>query len=63
MAKSFFAKNKVKFDEKDVSSNEDYKKEMIEISGALAVPVIVIDEEVIVGWDEGKVRKALGLVS
>lgn len=36
---------------------------MIEISGALAVPVIVIDGEVIVGWDEVRVRRALGVVS
>lgn len=36
---------------------------MIEVSSALSVPVIVIDDEVIVGWDEGKVRKALGMVS
>jgi glutaredoxin len=37
------------------------RKEMVELSGALSVPVIVIDDEIVVGWDEGKVRRLLGL--
>lgn len=41
----------------------EYRREMVEVSGALSVPVIVIDDTVIVGWDERKVRTALGIAS
>ncbi len=34
---------------------------MIEVSGALSVPVIIIDGEIIIGWNEGKVRELLGV--
>lgn len=34
---------------------------MIEVSGALSVPVIVIDGEVFVGWDEKTIGKKLGV--
>lgn len=62
MAKKFLVENNIEFEDKDVSSNENAKHEMIEISGSLSVPVIVIDGEVIVGWNQPKLKKALGLV-
>lgn len=61
MAKRFFADHGIKFTEKDLTVNDDYKKEMIEISGSLSVPVIVIGDEVIVGWNEALVKSKLGV--
>ena len=52
--------NKVSFIEKDVS-NEKNAKEMFEKSKQRSVPVIDIDGEIIVGSDESKLKKALGL--
>ena len=37
------------------------RKEMVEKSGQLGVPVITIDDEVIVGFDKPKIDQALGL--
>lgn len=37
----------------------DNRKEMLELSGALSVPVIVIDGEVFIGWNEPLIRKKL----
>lgn len=34
---------------------------MIEVSGALSVPVVVIDDEVFIGWNEDKIKSKLGV--
>lgn len=57
--KEFFKKNKVKYKEIDVSTNQKAQKEMIEISGQMGVPVTIIGETVIVGFDEKELKKAL----
>ncbi len=59
MAKDFLKENNVPFEEIDVSKNKDAAVEMIEKSGQMSVPVIIIGDEVIVGFDREKMRKAL----
>ncbi len=61
MAKDFFAEKGVSFEEFDVASNLEKRKEMVEKSGQMGVPVIMIDEELIVGFDESKISSLLGL--
>ena len=61
MAKAFFRKNKIKYKEIDVSKSEKAAHEMIEKSGQMGVPVIIVDKELIVGFNESRLRKALGL--
>ena len=34
---------------------------MIELTGQMGVPVIKIDDDIVIGFDEGKVRELLGL--
>tara|TARA_B100001971_G_C17665781_1_gene275053 strand:- start:223 stop:453 length:231 start_codon:yes stop_codon:yes gene_type:complete len=58
--KEFLKTNKVSFIEKDVS-NEKNAKEMFEKSKQRSVPVIDIDGEIIVGFDESKLKKVLKL--
>ncbi len=41
------------------SQNDEYRDEMIEKSSQMAVPVIDIDGEIIVGFDEKKLQKAV----
>jgi glutaredoxin 3 len=60
-AKDFFTKNNVAFEDYDVSIDEEKRNEMVEKSGQMGVPVIVIDNEAIVGFDEAKIRELLGL--
>ncbi len=59
MAKSFLKENNVKFEEIDVSKNREAAIEMVEKSGQMSVPVITIDDEVIVGFDREKIKRAL----
>ena len=57
--KTFFKENKVKYTEKDVGEDIDAAKKMIEKSGQQGVPVVDIDGEIIVGFDENKLRTLL----
>lgn len=59
MAKEFFEKNNVKYEERDVSIDEKARDEMIEKSGQMGVPVIEIDGQIIIGFDEEKLSKIL----
>jgi len=59
--KELFKENNVKFTEIDVGSNHEAVHEMIHKSGQMSVPVIEIDKEIIVGFDETKLRKSLDI--
>lgn len=58
-AKEFLKGKKVDFDDIDVSSNKEAAQEMIKKSGQMGVPVIDINGEVIVGFDQSKIQAAL----
>ncbi|MBP7006774.1 MAG: glutathione S-transferase N-terminal domain-containing protein [Candidatus Pacebacteria bacterium] len=62
MAKEFFKTNNVSYTEFDVASDLDKRKEMVEKSGQLGVPVIVIDGDITVGFDKPKISKLLGFI-
>lgn len=60
-AKEFFAENNVAYTEHDVASDLEKRQEMIEMTNQMGVPVIRINDDVIVGFDEGKLKELLGL--
>ena len=45
-----------------MASDLEKRREMVEKSGQLGVPVIIIDNQVIVGFDKPQIDQALGLV-
>lgn len=57
--KEFLSGKKIKFKEIDVSKSEKAAQEMVERSGQMGVPVIDINGEIIVGFDQVKMEKAL----
>lgn len=61
MAKKFLRENNIDFEDMDVSADQAKAQEMVQKSGQMAVPVIDIDGEIIVGFDKEKIIKALGL--
>jgi glutaredoxin 3 len=61
MAKDFFAENNIAFTEHDVASDLDKRAEMVDMTGQMGVPVIRIGDDVVVGFDEGKVKELLGV--
>lgn len=62
MAKDFFKANNVAYTEYDVMSDLEKRKEMVEKSGQMGVPVIIIDDKLVVGFDKPQIAKMLGLV-
>lgn len=60
-AKDFFTDNHVTYTEHNVASDLAKRQEMIQKSGQMGVPVISIDEHVIVGFDEEKLKTILEL--
>ena len=60
-AADFFEEHKVKFTAVDVGEDERAAEEMIEKSGQKGVPVIDIDGNIVVGFDELKLKKLLKL--
>jgi len=61
MSKKFLKENNIDFEDIDVSADQTKAQEMVQKTGQMAVPVIDIDGEIIVGFDKEKIRKALGL--
>ena len=61
MAKDFFKEKNIAYIEHDVASNLEKRKEMMERSGQLGVPVIFIGDQMIVGFNKPKVVQALGI--
>lgn len=61
MAKEFFATHNVPFTEYNVSTDLEKRKEMIEKSGQMGVPVIYIDDEMTVGFDKPRLTRLLEL--
>jgi len=59
--KQFLKDNNVAYQDIDVSSDQAKAEEMTSKSGQLGVPIIDINGQVIVGFDKGKIKKALGL--
>jgi glutaredoxin 3 len=61
LAKDFFKEKGVTYEEFNVGTDLEKRKEMVEKSGQMGVPVIDIDGEITVGFDEEQVTKLLGL--
>jgi len=61
MAREFFTEKGVQFTNYDVASDAAKRQEMIQMTGQLGVPVIVIGDEVMVGFDRGRLAQKLGI--
>lgn len=65
MAKTFFKEHDIEYTEHDVAGDETKAKEMIDKTGQMGVPVIIIadgdKEEVLVGFDQSKISDLLGI--
>lgn len=61
MAKEFFAENNIAYTNYDVSVDAAKRDEMIQMTGQLGVPVIVLDGAIMVGFDKEKLAEKLGV--
>jgi glutaredoxin-like YruB-family protein len=60
-AKDWLTDHKINFEDINVGVDQARAQEMIEKSGQMGVPVIEINGKIIVGFDEEKMKAALGI--
>jgi glutaredoxin 3 len=61
MVKSFLTNNKITFHEINIAEDKAGREEMVRKSGRMVVPIIEIDGDIIVGFDQTKLKEKLGL--
>lgn len=59
MAKEWLTEKNIPFVDYNVGEDMAKRKEMVEITGQLGVPVIRVGDEVMVGFDEAQLAKIL----
>lgn len=59
MAKDWFKANNVPFTDYNVGTDIEKRKEMVELTGQMGVPVIKIENELVIGFNPEKLAKIL----
>jgi len=57
--KNFLKDKGVEFEDIDVSQNQKELEEMVQKSGQMGVPVVNIDDQIVVGFDRDKICQLL----
>jgi len=57
----FLSSRGIDFTAKNVAEDATAREELIARTGRMAVPVITVDDQVIVGFDRGRLQRLLGL--
>ncbi len=61
LLKEYLKEKNIEFEDIDVSQNQEALQELVKKTGAMAVPVIDIDGEIVVGFDKERIDKLLNL--
>jgi glutaredoxin 3 len=61
MAKDFLNEKGIAFTDYNVAQDAVKRQEMIQLTGQLGVPVIVINDSIMVGFDREKLAQKLGV--
>ena len=61
LAKEYFKTHNISYTEHDVASDLEQRKIMVDKSGQLGVPVIDIEGDITVGFDESHLAEILGV--
>ena len=61
MTKKFLEDNSIKYQDLNVAEDKAAREEMINKSGQMGVPVIDINGELILGFDQAQLKEKLGL--
>ncbi|UCD09025.1 MAG: PDZ domain-containing protein [Dehalococcoidales bacterium] len=57
MVKQFLSQKGVNYEERDVSRNQAYARELVNNTGQMGVPVTVFDGEIVVGFDQQRLEQ------
>ncbi len=59
IAKDFFTSNNIAYTEHNVGTDLEARKQMIDRSGQMGVPVIFVGDRMVVGFDKNKLSNLL----
>ena len=63
MTKDFLTEKGIPFTDYNVAADLEKRQEMVTRSGQMGVPVIFIDDEMIIGFDKDKIVSTLGITA
>lgn len=64
MAKEYFKANNVAYTDYNVGVDTDKRNEMLDLSGQMGVPVIIIDKkDLVIGFNQKTIANLLGLAA
>jgi glutaredoxin 3 len=61
MAKEFLSSHRVEFENIDLSVERHRVKEMVDRTGTMSTPVIIVEDEIVRGFDKEKLIQLLHL--
>ena len=61
IAKDWFNENNINYTEHNVAEDTEKREEMMQKTGQMAVPVIDVEGEIVIGFDKPKLSQLLGL--
>lgn len=59
MAKQWMDENNISYKDNDVTTSQSLVQEMVEKSGQMGVPVIEIEDKILVGFDKHRMEELL----
>jgi glutaredoxin 3 len=60
VAKRYFAEHGVRYTDVNISADRRGLREMVATTGQYGVPVILVGEKAMVGWDAGEFQRLFG---
>jgi glutaredoxin-like YruB-family protein len=61
LAKEYFQANNVPFENFNVAEDTKKREEMLDLTGQMGVPVIRVDDELVIGFNKPLLAQLLGL--
>ncbi|MBM2820554.1 MAG: Glutaredoxin-like protein, YruB-family [Candidatus Berkelbacteria bacterium] len=58
-AKKYFKEKNLEYEDINVSTDQDAAEDMVKLSGQMGVPVIKIDDKIIIGFDSSEIENIL----
>jgi glutaredoxin 3 len=62
MVKEFLSQRRISFEERDVSRNQEYARELVRNTGQMGVPVTDFDGQIVVGFDRGRLEQLIARI-
>jgi glutaredoxin 3 len=59
--REFLSQNSVRFEDRNIAKEPHWRRELMELTGEIVVPVLVVKGQRVVGLDEERMARALGL--